>query len=179
MSGIGGFLQCPETIIVKKTVFLLLFCLGFFYFFQPLSYLRVLEVNGGRVLVLEAIQAGQEFALIYTHSVHKSPVIEVFTIQPRTGLLLKKTGFKDYGVGIPYSTPHTFTIGKDGFFWIENIDEPLGSFTLRVQEIPQQRFVFGEREVNLLELTQAGTLLKVEAVVGPRLKLWIKERVRW
>ena len=156
-----------------------MFCLGLVYFLQPLSYLGVIEVQGGQVLVLEPIKTGQEFALIYTHSVHKSPVVEIFTIQPPEGLLLKKTGFKDYGVGIPYSTPHKFTMGEDGYFWIENIDEPLGSFTLRVQEIPQQRLIFGDREINLLELTETGSLVRLEPVLGSRLKLWVKERVRW
>jgi len=174
-----GKAQCPEIIIVKRNIILLVLCLCFVYFFQPLSYLRVVEVQGEQVLVLVPVEPGREFALIYTHSVHKSPVVEVFTIQPRRGLLLKKTGFKDYGVGIPYSTPHKFTMGEDGFFWIENIDEPLGSFTLRVQEIPQQRLVFGDREINLLELTQTGSLVRIETVRGARLRLWVKERVRW
>ena len=164
---------------MKRLVILLSFGLCLLYLLQPLSYLRVLEVSGGQVIVLQPLESGREFALLYTHSVHKSPVIEVFSIQPPRGLYLKRTGFKDFGVGIPYSTPHKFTMDKDDFFWIEDIDEPLGSFTLRVQEIPQQRLVFGEREINLLELTPAGSLVKIEAVMGSRLKLWVKERVKW
>jgi len=164
---------------VNRIVFLILLGLCLSYFFQPLSYLQVVEVSTGQALLLVPLEPGQEFTLIYTHSVHKSPVVEIFTIQPPEGLLLKKIGFKDYGVGMPYSTPHKFILGVDGFFWIEAIDDPLGSFTLRVQEIPQHRLVLSGREINLLGLTQAGSLVRIEAVLGSRFRLWVKERVRW
>jgi hypothetical protein len=140
------------------------------------TYLLVYEVAGGKILVAQPVKKGEEFTLIYTHSVHRSPVVEVFAVDPRLGLVLKKTGFCDYGVGIPYSTPYDFYMGEDDFFWIDNIDEPLGSFTLRVQEIPNQRLVIGGREINLLDKTRSGTLVRVELVSGARLKMWLKER---
>jgi len=169
-----GFPQCPD--IVKRFVFLLALLLSCAYLFQPVTYLLVSEAEGGKILVAQPLGAGEEFFLIYTHSVHKSPVVEVFAAEPGLGLVLKKTGFRDYGVGIPYSTPYDFKLGEDGFFWIENIDEPLGSFTLRVQEIPNQRLVIGGREINLLDKTRSGTLVRVELVSGARLKMWLKER---
>lgn len=161
---------------MKRSLYLLALVLFCGYLLQPVTCLLVNEVESGKILVVQRVEKGEEFTLIYTHSVHKSPVVEVFSVDPELGLVLKKTGFRDYGVGIPYSTPYDFNMYKDDFFWIENINEPLGSFTMRVQEIPNQRLVFGEKIINLLDKTRSGTLVRVEPVSGSRLKLWLKER---
>ncbi|HHW92685.1 MAG TPA: DUF1850 domain-containing protein [Firmicutes bacterium] len=161
---------------MKRSLYLLALVLFCGYLLQPVTCLLVNEVESGKILVVQRVEKGEEFTLIYTHSVHKSPVVEVFSVDPELGLVLKKTGFRDYGVGIPYSTPYDFNMDKDDFFWIENINEPLGSFTMRVQEIPNQRLVFGEKIINLLDKTRSGTLVRVEPVSGSRLKLWLKER---
>ena len=87
-------------------------------------------------MVAQPVKKGEEFTLIYTHSVHRSPVVEVFAVDPRLGLVLKKTGFCDYGVGIPYSTPYDFYMGEDDFFGSIILTNPWGALPCGCRRFP-------------------------------------------
>lgn len=67
----------------------------------PFRMNLVVEDKDHRLLQRWDIRPGSEFLITYTHSVNKSPVDEYFQIRDDYSMVLAKTAFRSFGVGIP------------------------------------------------------------------------------
>lgn len=69
--------------------------------FIPFRLNLVIEMKDNRLLHSWDIKPQEKFVITYLHSVNKSPVEEYFLIENNHKLLLTKTAFRSFGVGIP------------------------------------------------------------------------------
>ncbi len=153
---------------------LLLLTLG--VMLQPVTCLQVTggnEAGEADVLLRYPLQPGEEFALVYTHSVHRTPVKEVFRNDPAQGLLLVRTGFRNYGAGIADAgSQEEFRRGEDGFFWIEGINRPMDTISVLLHPVPQQKLVMDQGQYDLQALAGGETRVRLELLSLPRISFW-------
>lgn len=104
----------------------LIFLLGI-----KLNVLQGLDYNSGKLLRTWYIE-DEKFVVLYTHSVMLSQVTESYYIKD-SYIFLSESSFKDYGAGLPSSTPYDFEFNQEKkIFRIYNIDEKMDPLVYKV-----------------------------------------------
>lgn len=104
------------------------------------------------------------FSLGYIHSVLLTPAEEFFRVERDNTLMLYKTIYESFGVGLPYSQEEWDFEIKDGKFLL-NIERPFHSIKMRVSSIPHHWVNIGEERYELTEfVAQADDLIEIYAV---------------
>ena len=96
------------------------------------------------------VQAGDRFIIRYIHSVDKTPIFEEFRLDPELGLVLEKTWFKMFGAGLGHWPGHGNLSQDSEWITIDNIEQPLGSFILRIgSPSVAHTIIYHKQEINL------------------------------
>jgi len=136
----------------------------------PAFSLQITDASGHTVVWQRPIRPGQEFSVTYIHSVHKTPVREAFRFVPGQGIVLTETVFTSYGVGIPYSTEHTFRVTPEGFS-ISDMNTALGEYLFRIGRVTDHWLRIEPDTIRLNELAPPGTLLRLQIKRQPFMRL--------
>lgn len=99
---------------------------------NPVPQLVVSNFSTAEVIVSLEVQIGDRFTIRYIHSVDKTPVFEEFRLDQEKGLILEKTWFKMFGAGLGHWPGHGNLSQDAKWITIDNIEQPLGSFILRI-----------------------------------------------
>ena len=103
------------------------------------------------------------FIVTYTHSINKSPVDEFFEIQPDYSIMLKKTAFRAFGVGIPSELGEGQVISfYPDRIEIDNINMPVKKHLVFVGTIADHRVTIHDRQMHLNELTNPQQTVEFE-----------------
>ena len=106
------------------------------------------------------VQAGDKFIIRYIHSVDKTPIFEEFRLDPKLGLILEKTWFKMFGAGLGHWVGHGDLSQDKNWITIDNIEQPLGSFILRIgSPSVEHTIIYHEQKINLSELAPGARAL--------------------
>ena len=100
------------------------------YSIQPL--MLVVKTFERKPLVQIPVNQGDTFTIYYIHSVDISPVYEVFSIDRKKGIVLKRSCMKMFGAGFDPWQAHGKVISENGWLKMVGLNVPLGSFLLRV-----------------------------------------------
>ncbi len=111
----------------------------------------------------------QTFTLTYIHSVHLTPVDEVYTVDADQNLMLTETRFSSLGVGMPYTDEGGEFSASGGQFRLTGLSRTSQTLSLLVSDIPQHSIRVGEKNYPLLEFTGPGGALTLQA--GQRRRL--------
>lgn len=103
---------------------IVLLCTALFFGLQKHTYLEVSN-DEGQVLLLKALAAGQEFGIVFKHSVALTPVEDWFTNKDGDVLLIR-TVYEDFGAGLPYAPEPGQSMS------IENGKITISGYTLRI-----------------------------------------------
>jgi len=115
----------------------------------------------GREWVRIPVQYGQIFSIHYIHSVDHFPITEVFRVAPGVGIVLVETYFTMFGAGLGYWPGHGKLTQRGRWIVIENIEDPVGRFILRIgAKTVAHTLKVGEFSVNLSDLA-AGKRVEV------------------
>ncbi len=102
-----------------------------------------------------------EFAIIYDHSVMKTEVKDVFTVEDGEILLLR-TEYESFGAGLPTEAFKSFE-QVDGRYINDGIDQRLAEIRLRTGKTANHRLVFNEAEtIYFNDFLETGSLLILE-----------------
>ena len=94
----------------------------------------------------------RSFVLGYTHSVLLTPAEEYFVIGKNHKLLLQKTIYESFGVGLPYLQENDWEFEiKDGKF-ILYIDREFEEINMVISAIPDHWIGIGESRFNLVDI---------------------------
>ena len=107
---------------------------------------------------IELRQTGT-FSLHYTHSVEKTPVIEVFQIQENGTFLLTSTKYKSYGVGLPSLPQEGRLTVADGWLTLDGLRREYREIRLRVGPEARLSLEVGSEKIPLYEWYPPGTLV--------------------
>lgn len=138
---------------------------------STIPVLMIRQAPEGRIVFQTPIDKGSRFSLTYIHSIHRTPVEELFIINEERQIVLDAMLFESYGVGMPTSLEgnETFRMA-DGKMRIENIDRPLHTFDLRIgQVIAEHKLLMRGREIPLSKLCKPGSAVRFEI---SRLHVW-------
>lgn len=113
----------------------------------PLNLVVRLLVAESAVALLDLrLHPGDEFSVLYRHSVEQTWVEEIFGWSPG-GLVLRGVRFSSFGAGLPYTVDRgTFSIDEDGFL-ADNLDIPVDSFS--IMPVPDNEYTLRWNQVEL------------------------------
>lgn len=138
---------------------------------STIPVLTIRQAPDGRIVFQSPVDVGSRFSLRYIHSIHRTPVEELFVINEKRQIVLDAMIFESYGVGMPTSLEgkETFRMA-DGRLRIENIDRTLPMFDLRIgQVIADHKLYLKGQEIPLSKLSKPGSAVRFE--IG-RLHVW-------
>jgi len=126
-----------------------------------------LEDQSGRKAA-EILLGSSGFTLEYRHSVHLTPVYEVYEIGSGDKLLLKETRFYSLGVGMPFGAEEGTFSEEEGIFVLSGLNREFKSLPLRISAIPEHRVVIGGQAYLLLSFCEPDGVINIRTA-----KKWI------
>ncbi len=99
----------------------------------------------------EFLLLDKKFTLGYIHSVLLTPAKEYFWVDKNNRLILQKTVYQSFGVGLPYSKEDGDFEIKDGNF-ILNMERPFEVINMRISPIPKHWLSIGQDRYELINI---------------------------
>lgn len=119
-------------------------------------------IRNEKVLVIEDIDNPKKVSLIledgrfslgYIHSVLLTPAVEYFTVAEDNSLMLYKTIYESFGVGLPFSKEDgEFEIDGDKF--ILKVERKFPDLNMRISPIPQHWLEIEGSRYEMLDLIE-------------------------
>lgn len=129
------------------------------FLFPFIKVLAAKDFKADNDLKIWRVKKGDEFTIVYTHSVEKSPVTETYKIDGKEIILLETT-FKSFGAGLPATTPYKFEI-VDDTFRVYDIDEKMEEVIYRTgAEIANHKIIIGDKEYSFLSFSGKRTAVE-------------------
>jgi hypothetical protein len=117
---------------------------------QAAPQLVVRNFSTREIIASIKVKAGDKFTLRYVHSVDKTPIFEEFRLDPDKGLVLEKTWFTMFGAGLGQWPGHGHLSQNKEWITIADIEQPLGSFILRIGALSVgHTIIYHGRKINL------------------------------
>jgi hypothetical protein len=115
---------------------------------RPLLEVRL---EGGPVVLREALDPGEPFVLTYVHSVELQPVWEVYSLDPDGAVRVREHDFAVFGAGLGQIPGEGRERGAPrGWTRVVDLDRRVGTFALRVaQPTSNHRLIVRGRVVSL------------------------------
>lgn len=123
--------------------------------------------KSGEVLLSLPVAFGQRVELVHTHSVHRRPVHEVYSVSASDGLLMEEIRFDAHGANLP-SGPETIggvttTFERVGSgYRADHHGRPLGTVRMVVGSGDvDHRLLVADEQIRLLDLAEPGTRIEL------------------
>lgn len=111
----------------------------------------VVASDGGKVLLTEPVTDDTTVRLEYTHSVEKTPVADVYTVDGTT-LRMSHMEFDSYGAGLPANAP--VDRAADGKGYVYELDRTYDRLAVSPGERAGHQLVIDDTRYDLVELSE-------------------------
>ncbi|WP_326907533.1 DUF1850 domain-containing protein [Sedimentibacter sp. MB31-C6] len=118
------------------------------------------NVENGKILVIQNNTTGiktefylpnNSFSLGYTHSVMKTPAEEFFSVDENNQIILNKTVYESFGVGLPFlADEKDFEIKDDKFILYTN--SIYNEINMIISPIPKHWLQIGDKKYELMDI---------------------------
>ncbi|MFC4767361.1 DUF1850 domain-containing protein [Effusibacillus consociatus] len=111
------------------------------------------------------MDSDSKFSVQYTHSIHRTPIIEKYSIDDNMNIVLDEVVFESYGVGVSSDLEpgQTFT-EENGKFIIGNMNRRFPFFDQRIAQMVGTHILkVNNREISLADLSPPGSWLRFQA----------------
>lgn len=130
--------------------------------FIPFRMNLVVEAGNHRILQCWDIHPGSEFVITYTHSVNKTPVDEYFRIREDYTMVLTKTAFRSFGVGIPNELVAGEELRKfPDRMEIVNINRVIPQIVLAVGTVANHQIIVGGHRVKMTDFARPQQTVRI------------------
>jgi len=128
----------------------------------PFRMSLVVETENHRLLRCWDVRPGDEFVITYTHSVNKSPVEEYFRIREDYAVVLIKTAFRSFGVGIPSELAggEELRVFPDRME-IVNINRVIPQIVLAVGTVADHQLTVGGRRMKMTDFAKPQQTVRI------------------
>ncbi|GAA0363972.1 DUF1850 domain-containing protein [Bacillus horti] len=177
-----GFQSLPHILRFKKnraiiiTLIVGICLIGTFYFLLSPLFPQLTFTDGKTNQVVGAFQIGigDFFDIHYTHSIHKTLVIERYKIDENYHIVVDQLIYESFGVGMPSSPEEGQRFRQeDGKFIIDNINRVLPFFDLSVgQVVANHQLKIHDESIKLSDMVTPGNWLRIEVKKVPLIRLW-------
>ncbi|MDG5473024.1 DUF1850 domain-containing protein [Jeotgalibacillus sp. ET6] len=123
------------------------------------------DLRSEEILAYLPVQDHQAFQLEYTHSIHKSTVIDTYFVLPDDQIQQTELQFEDTAIGMPSNAMYEGEIfsEKDGYYLIENMNRIFPSITLRTSQVViSHKINTNGKSYEMHEFIKPGSLIKIE-----------------
>jgi len=143
---------------IKILGIIILLCLvgiSFFFPFQQVFIFTETRSDSPKFYYLE-VKDEQEFQVIFTHSIHKSNILELYKITKNDNIQLVSMVYEDLGIGMPGYAEEGQTLEvKDGIYKLSYDDKVIPSFTLFIANIDMDLiFHYKQKDYNLKKVLE-------------------------
>lgn len=136
------------------------------------AYHLVLTDARGQVLLSLPVQEEERFAVSYQHSVHQTPVVEVFQVTSRGELCLVGSEFSTYGVGTPFLPGEGELKEVNGRFVLEGMHRVFPEVRLQPHGLTRHQLLYRGRGYALLDYVNSGAVVVLQVRPGKLKQLW-------
>lgn len=145
-------------------VLIILIPVGLWILFPP-YYLKVEDVKGHTLLTLP-LEEDEQFALAYSHSVHRTPVSDIFQVSPEGELLLIATEFSSLGVGTPFLPEEGKLVEENGKLILTGLNRSFAQLQIRPHFITEHQLLHRQAKYLLTDYTESGSLVNLYVEKG-------------
>lgn len=109
-------------------------------------YLIVTDVRSGQEAARFPLEAGDQFAVGFIHSVNLRPLVDVYQISEDHQIYAEETIYYQFGAGVQtqVNAGETMTLGEDGAIVVSGIHQLLSSFTCSVGVVSDRTLLLGD-----------------------------------
>ncbi|MEI4768499.1 DUF1850 domain-containing protein [Psychrobacillus sp. FJAT-51614] len=146
------FLKLPVILIVTCLIALLIF-----YPYQEVFVFRETRIDNPIIHYLPIVNE-DHFEIRYTHSIHKTDVIESYKITNNSKIQLLSMNYSDLAIGLPgYAEKGQTFEEKNGKYILTYRNEILDSFTIFIANIDMDLyFIYLEEKIDLKKSLKRG-----------------------
>ncbi|MEH6943503.1 DUF1850 domain-containing protein [Bacillus sp. JJ722] len=160
--------------MVKKILviaILLLIIIGFIPF---LPAIVVYKEHTDDVLAYALLKENQTFKIQYLHSIHLSPVVEIYERTANNEIRQIELMYEDFAVGMPSQAEEQEKfIEEDGKYFIRNMNREFPTITLRVgRVVANHSFIIGDKTIAMSKFTEPGSVIRIEVKKISLLESW-------
>ncbi len=94
------------------------------------------------------VDEGEEFVVLWIHSVELTPWEEIFRISDKHEIVLDRTRFKQFGAGVPDSAGNKMEV-VDGYIVFSGINQVMPQLPYGISHFAQHQFIFREKTYDL------------------------------
>lgn len=136
-------------------------------YFMPLKYVLTFtetRTNEPNVYYI-ALNHNQQFEIIFTHSIHKTDVVEHYKVLPTGQIQLMSMEYEDVAIGMPgYAEEGQTLIYEDGIYTLSYEEAILPNFSLYIGDVDAALTLFSAgHAIDLKEQLLPGKSYVVEA----------------
>lgn len=138
------------------TIFLLCI-IGWIVLFVPFrSALIFYQENTEQVAAFLPIKEGEEFQLIFKHSIHLKDVTEKYVVNKQQSIRQTEIIFEEFGIGMPANAQDGEEFSyENGKYHIKNLNNQFQQIKLRNGKVvSENRLVWGEHAENQIYLNE-------------------------
>ncbi|AST89883.1 DUF1850 domain-containing protein [Sutcliffiella cohnii] len=122
--------------------------------------------NTNRIQAILPINKGEEFTIIFTHSIHLTDVTEKYRVLPNLNILQYEIVYEQFGIGMPSNAnEEELFVYENGKYHIKNMNNIFPSMNIRNgKTISEHRLVWdnGKKMVEFNDYFEPGAWYKVE-----------------
>lgn len=136
---------------------------GILYLSKDTITLRVINRDRHKIILSRDFEPGQTFCFMYIHSVQKTPVFEIYTVDAKGRVMLLETRVKSAGYGLPAPRPGDDYRIKDGYLEVRQMNRLVDKLLIRVNFVRLMELRVGPQALDLRKYGQGGDLIEVSA----------------
>lgn len=179
-AGWGGNQYLPNFLQFSKklkiyifTSLIILILISFFVLWPLYPALTFTDGKTNRLVGVISVSSKDSFAIHYTHSIHKTPVIEKYIVDEKYNIVVDELIYESYGVGMPSSIEPGQTFRQEnGTYIIGNINRALPFFDQVVGQVANHQLVIHDKTISLADLTKPGHWLRIQIQKVSLIRLW-------
>ena len=172
--------KVAELVKIVRCARIIPFCCLLFAFlciiwwlFHEVYVIRCINSTLHTVFYSKKIKQGECFTLKYIHSVQKTPVYEIFSIDNKGRIILLETRVMSLGYGLPAPTQKDNYTMENGFLVIKNMNKKIGKILIRVNFVRLMELQFGQKTLDLRQYGRTGDLIEVSAALEKKINTLI------
>ena len=142
---------------------------GVLYLAKDTITLHVINRDRHKVIFSQDFQPGQKFSFMYIHSVQKTPVFEVYTVDAEGRVMLLETKVRSFGYGLPAPRQGENYRIKDGYLQVREMNRLVDRLLIRVNFVRLMELRLGPKALDLRKYGRGGDLIEVSAKRTSRL----------
>jgi hypothetical protein len=119
--------------------------------------------NKGKLLAYLPINKDENFDILYTHSIHLTPVLESYSISGNK-IVQNRLEYEEFAIGMPADAEgNEHFIQEDGKYIISNMNRVFDTIDLRVgQVISNHTIIHAEKKIPFSTFVKKGTWIRIK-----------------